>query len=1446
MLCLGISPPFSFLFTSLPFLLLYSQHSPALAASSLSLILLYDSYTLVRCTFPRMEEAARQHEAPLKHSRDTRAGTLYTSSFKIDQDLLTRIRSLLVARNEQYPPKTPPPSPEYSFSPSNIHDNNADYFSGKAGAITFNSIKAVAKLALANAREPSMVSNTFDGPAGQLEDPYTDSVRRSPSHPNMHSERSSSTDNTASQNSSGLNQRVLGNHIGRDYRTSVDSAMTPISHTAALSQSAPQKARHGSQVPTFVLRTIQPATPQSTEKRLRPGPQHVPGSYRSEIDRSIDTRFAIAAPSSLNYGSMPEDGSSLAPQLHYGSHKALPQGAVEALTKTISHESATPANHSVRSKCSRPSLRERPSNATLSSRTSVKQLHHLLFRPSTDQFTTSTPIEPLLTSGIDHIRERDAPEATLHAVDGGQSAGRPAELEPESSKLNNQNVYRQDEGLSESNETIEELNGPFLSGVLADLPPLRQEVFHECGVDNLARSPPISSERALLKGSTPLHRSPKISLNLERTSAVTQQSPALEELKAPGCSDSPEHSLMAQLGDSPRRSDAEVASIGSNIKSVSTGNSSQGEVRKISAHKSTRRDHLVNGTNGLPKSPSLLSSGGSVATNENVDNQGLSREPQLLYEKPYQEQDGPREAQETQQPKLGEILLNRLLGRWTTPTEARDPTNLTARPYHRQRSVADATQRDRNNPGYAPSTRQQTVDNESFNQAIGDLEALLQEAILIARQSADQDQPMPIRQRLTRSNMSDQSSIASSSPFEEVNQESRNSGENQPGQDHIIIVESEEAKMYPSGFKKTRDAAPYPTGSVVATRHQSMSPGYDVDEPRVGSGKGPEVNLPISQQSPQLRRPSYMPQVQPVHPSSSGAAPRTESIDWATRTGSMLASNSEAVMSEFSVVPRKPSPSQSPRREQLVHVIRESKTPPKVSSSGDIQGASHTPGDYSVWHQSPAIQPRNHSAMLQTTVFSSETAMPSDVVSNHLIEQGYDSQIVLLDGRDPSLQTQSGTNTRVTGEERGRPIPPSDTSPPRQDTITSMHAPEPQTHDQETTTEKKSYSLRNKHHFSIREHHGFSLSRSHRRAPIARDWSTPRKRFVAAVACINTALLGLIVGIYAGEVPAIQYAIVDEHHYAILGNVVLYAGLAIPTALLWPLPLLYGRKPFILAALALLIPLQFPQAIVVGTTRSPDVATYRTGLLVARAISGLVMGFANINFLATLLDLFGASLQSGNPHQEVVNENDVRRHGGGMGVWLGIWTWCFIGSIGVGFLFGALVISGVNVSWGFYLAIVLIAIVLLLNIITPEVRRSPYRRSMAEVRTGSDISRRIARGEVKMHLQSTGPKWWWEEVIAGNVLCLRMLKEPGFLLLSLYLGWIYGQVILVIVVRDASFFRKPSLRRLASGCIDLQILQIPPAIRRIVCARHFYWSVLSHSLSEGIPVQSVTASCAPD
>lgn len=269
----------------------------------------------------------------------------------------------------------------------------------------------------------------------------------------------------------------------------------------------------------------------------------------------------------------------------------------------------------------------------------------------------------------------------------------------------------------------------------------------------------------------------------------------------------------------------------------------------------------------------------------------------------------------------------------------------------------------------------------------------------------------------------------------------------------------------------------------------------------------------------------------------------------------------------------------------------------------------------------------------------------------------------------------------------------------------------------------------------------------------------------------------------------------------------LYIGIAISTLFFWPLPLLHGRKTYTLAAFAVLLPLQFPQAIAVSGYREPYSILARVGLLLPRALTGLAMGFANMNFLPTLLDLFGASLMSEKPHQEVVVKEDIRRQGGGIGLWLGIWCWCYIGSLSVGFCIGACIISKLNPAWGFYIIIILLAFFLFVNVIAPETRPSPYRRSLVHFfdLSGSTIKQRLARGEVKLHISNTGPKWWLEEVNAGIVLTCRMFFQPGFFLMAIYLAWIYAQVVLIICLLGALLSRDYKFRSTYVGLATLSL-----------------------------------------
>ncbi|USW53591.1 Putative MFS transporter superfamily [Septoria linicola] len=157
-------------------------------------------------------------------------------------------------------------------------------------------------------------------------------------------------------------------------------------------------------------------------------------------------------------------------------------------------------------------------------------------------------------------------------------------------------------------------------------------------------------------------------------------------------------------------------------------------------------------------------------------------------------------------------------------------------------------------------------------------------------------------------------------------------------------------------------------------------------------------------------------------------------------------------------------------------------------------------------------------------------------------------------------------------------------------------------------------------HISVKEGEDNYLRRYHKLQPVAREWNIRRKRLTSFIACLNTIFVGLIAGIYAGEVPRIQYQLEDDTHWVIFGNMLLFIGLGLSTLIFWPLPLLHGRRPYTLIAFGIMLPLQIPQAMIVQSPHG-SAMLYKVGLLLPRALTGFALGFANVNFLPTLWDL---------------------------------------------------------------------------------------------------------------------------------------------------------------------------------------------------------------------------------
>ena len=1301
-----------------------------------------------------MEKVAQRIDAPLVPERGL------TTSSVVEADLRDRIRSLLISRNRRYPPKTPCTTPDYTYQTRDPDKNTFnDHPSTVPQTYTFSPAQAIAKLTRLTYEPRDMGATRFDGPAGQIGNDDADTSPRRPSQPSRQNGRDSTLEGPHSYASPGLNQRSHADILGRE--AFIDNLKRTSSVTS--------KASTATRKPRFHLRTVPPAV--DVNKVTRPTPLHVPGSYRSEVPSKQEQVSQVTSRTSDDRSEIMSYDTLAVPK-YAGSGDESSHRAIDVLTKVAEHD------HIV---TDRPGLvlHKAASHEKPGSTGPTKQSQDLLVERRADESVLSQAAQPILTSNSGHdLSQDDPPNAPVYTLgDDKEKRVSQAPLDLNECSESDPLPYR--------GEASDPLDGPKISDLLAQLPPVRKSTIKHVSTNHLSAEPLLAPEKASTERYSPSVSSlESVPLNTDE-GVLSQDFPLLPK--------------SSQI-DPPVKDKQEdkFDSYVDKISAVGHQNPSQKSPKLSTASRAMSMLSEISARTGL-QAPSL-SSMTRRRQRGSTTNSNLTTKPRRHFK--YAPHDP------------GMLSGGKGYKTLSDDIEVEGLGNV----YSKERLLA---------------LRNQQKNGTGFTKLIQDLESLLNQALTIAGQAADKDdgentplKPDHINHVHDRTHSTE--SIDSSPglySLSGVGDEEDNYSSLPPQQ--VIIEEPKSDAFYHGHSKKAWDATPHPaqTGQASTVPYAETDHGTDMKQ----QASNQLLEIPnASKTGGQIGKPSR---------ESSFTA-----NDWAVIRAPSHTSKRRVEMKPPPRAPQTPPNVQPSTKEQHALLLR-------AHGASESTLSREVVRDYVISHHQPPAQPRLSSRRLKQgrAPEPEELNLPEPDISDG--ESDCEHVPYVADFKTAGLNYHPVYRESMAGDGHYTARPGGRGFQPRQDTAASLRDADDkkETSHRRVRSAEKDYTLNDRHHLSIREPHGFSLSRSHRRSPIARDWSTSRKRYVATVTCITTAFMGMIVGIYAGEVPAIQYAIADEHHYTILGNVLFFLGLAITTALFYPLPLLHGRKPYTLAALAILLPLQFPQALAINSQRDPNVATYRIGLLLPRIMAGMVMGFANINFITTLLDLFGASLQSSNPHQETVNVNDVRRHGGGMGLWLGVWTWCAIGSIGTGFLIGAGIISGLDVSWGFWIIIIVNAAVLVLNILTPEVRRSAYRRSMAEVRNGGEVSRRVARGEIKMHLKSTGPIWWWEEVIAGHVLAIQMLLQPGFAILSLYLGWIYGQVVLVIVVSlswrlggfEAYDFKAP-------WGFTVQVLPLPSPIRGSGRRHHPSWRSLCHTLPESLVVQSIKASCAKD
>ena len=75
-----------------------------------------------------MDSVARRSEATPGHPQDQTIEPNCKPSLHVHDDLLSRIRSLLASRNQQYPLKTPLATPDYTLISQGVNENDSSSF----------------------------------------------------------------------------------------------------------------------------------------------------------------------------------------------------------------------------------------------------------------------------------------------------------------------------------------------------------------------------------------------------------------------------------------------------------------------------------------------------------------------------------------------------------------------------------------------------------------------------------------------------------------------------------------------------------------------------------------------------------------------------------------------------------------------------------------------------------------------------------------------------------------------------------------------------------------------------------------------------------------------------------------------------------------------------------------------------------------------------------------------------------------------------------------------------------------------------------------------------------------------------------------------------------------------------------------------------------------------
>ncbi len=840
-------------------------------------------------------------------------------------------------------------------------------------------------------------------------------------------------------------------------------------------------------------------TPLLSKKRPGPAIHHVPGSYRSEHDLGLDFEPAMAGNSlPTATESVPSvDESFLKRGLPKPTGLESPPTLNSPVSMTDKLQPVSRSDTVIRIRKSVSSLQARPEQTVDGALSPQKPNHHLmLLKPSALPSDTGVPAPPILTSGFGNSHAPD--EISKDVKPDGNSTKRPEKPEKLQSTPDEQLAADYHE------QSVDAVGKP-LAKLLSELPPMKQGVVDDFRDQHL-------TAKIITVSPVPTYD----------YDTASRYSHSQESVKG-SISQSVSRDYTVKRSDSYKSLVRHIDPLSRTASSIALDRSKP----RLSANSADLTLSVKRSL--LELQPQSISRTSSLETTQLTPQQAVAVPNLGQY---------PQERVHSEGNPSKKHWIRSFLQRAPQKQSPQSPSpNLTARPADRMISNAsggttmsldgkdsktggldassakelEATERSSADRVQRSDYDYQRRTSESFSKIILELEELLNEAILVARQAAEQNANEELPGILEEAALVLKGGDATKPYAAARNQRSSDAFGQANGLDiegQAATHEATDTFVSESAFETDLASSPDSEQHAGATRL-----GHSHIQPAVNSNQSPP--FAISKHAPVMYNQG---ESQPNDPAnlpvkSNTTTPRrfyasSDCLDWANSASQQQDDGPpNALIRRRSSILNRPSAALPPAKDSFSLVARGSRDTSQIPSKDSVH-------EHIRLHREPPIQPRMSSSQLRTASRSDEEGILLRLTQNYHPDyrDGASSSM-----RSPTAGTSQhgqrhnpkGYGTTTVGD----PGP----APRKRDSDVQGHETDKS---QETGNDRKGYSLRDRHHFSIREPQGFSISRSHRHQPIARDWSDRRKRYVAAVACISTALIGLIVGIYVSVLPS--------------------------------------------------------------------------------------------------------------------------------------------------------------------------------------------------------------------------------------------------------------------------------------------------------------------------------------